>query len=181
MEALERTIAIVVAAGLVLGGCAGLTGRSAGRYIDDKVTTAKVKTRIATVDAATLTRVNVDTYNGTVYLNGIVGNEDEKRRIEERARQDGHQVVSNLQIREHRTAATRGHPAASPAMERREQTAAMPAGMVQGEVADVDHGTGMVKVRTADGTMDLHLAPSAVTNLRPGDRVRVSLTPESPR
>ena len=71
-----RLIALgLMAVGLV-SACSSMTGRTAGRYIDDKTITAKVKTKLATEDKlSTLTRVNVDTNNGVVTLMGTVPDE----------------------------------------------------------------------------------------------------------
>jgi hypothetical protein len=86
---------------LMLGtGCRSLTGRPLGRWVDDHALTAAVKTRLAAMRASTLTRINVDTYEGTVYLSGIVQDEETKRRAEAIARavDNVDQVVTNLQV-----------------------------------------------------------------------------------
>jgi hypothetical protein len=44
-----------------------------------------------------------------------------------------------------------------------------------GEVTDVDHGTGKVELRTAEGDLHLHFPPSALRDVKRGDRLAVEL------
>ncbi len=63
----------------LLTACASMTGETAGRYFDDRTTTAEIKTKLATQDRlSTLTRVNVDTRNGVVTLTGTVPDQQTK-------------------------------------------------------------------------------------------------------
>ncbi len=63
--------ALVLVIGLV-AGCQTMTGRSAGRYIDDRTITASVKTKLVADRLSNMSRVSVKTVNGTVYLGGVV-------------------------------------------------------------------------------------------------------------
>jgi hyperosmotically inducible protein len=85
---------------LLISGCTALTGESAGQYVDDSTITASVKTKLAGDKLATLTRVDVDTTNQVVSLNGIVETQQQKQRAEELAHQvSGVKAVkNNLQI-----------------------------------------------------------------------------------
>jgi hypothetical protein len=47
--------------------------------------------------------------------------------------------------------------------------------LLRGEVAKLDHATGVVAVKTEKGTLDLWFPPTAVKDLKPGDRVEVQL------
>ena len=111
-------LALVAALALALAGagCVSLTGRTAGRWVDDQTITASVKTRLAGIRTGMLVDVNVDTYDGVVYLTGAVDSAETKRRMEEVAQtvKNVEQVVMNVTVQ--RPAAT-GHAAASPAME----------------------------------------------------------------
>ena len=80
--------------------CQTMTGQSAGRYLDDSTITAKVKSRLVGDKASNLTRVGVDTVNGTVSLTGMVDSVHDKVMAEEAARTvDGVRSVNNqLQI-----------------------------------------------------------------------------------
>jgi hyperosmotically inducible periplasmic protein len=80
-------------------GCAKLTGRSAGRNIDDATITTEVKGKLAGDSARTLTSVHVNTVNGTVYLSGMVPDAYTRQRATEIARSiDGvEKVVNNIQ------------------------------------------------------------------------------------
>jgi len=83
-----------------LAGCQSMTGKSAGATVDDSTLTAKVKTKLVGDKAANFTRIDVDTNNGIVYLNGIVPDAQQKAKAEELARNtDGvKKVINNLQI-----------------------------------------------------------------------------------
>ena len=83
-----------------LTGCQALTGRTAGRNIDDFTITASVKARLVADKISNFTRIDVDTINAVVSLNGLVESEDEKRRAEDIASLvDGvEQIINNLQV-----------------------------------------------------------------------------------
>ena len=92
--------ALILALGLA--GCATMTGRTAGRNIDDATITTSVKAKLAKNESAkTLTSVDVDTVNGTVYLSGTVPDQAAKEQAGRLAREvDGAQrVVNNLQTK----------------------------------------------------------------------------------
>jgi osmotically-inducible protein OsmY len=86
---------------ITVAACTTLTGRTAGRNLDDASITAAVKAHLASDQARTLTSVDVDTVSGTVYLNGTVKDRTAKDQAEALAHQvDGvKRVVNNLQAR----------------------------------------------------------------------------------
>jgi hyperosmotically inducible protein len=86
----------------ILSGCTTLTGETLGQNVDDTTLTASIKTKLAADRLANLTRIDVDTYNGVVSLNGIVSTPNEKERAEEIARSVNgvKKVVNNLQVRQ---------------------------------------------------------------------------------
>jgi hyperosmotically inducible protein len=81
-------------------GCTSMTGKSAGENVDDATITATVKSKLAAEKPSTLTKVDVDTNKGTVYLTGNVATEDLKVRATQIARAVSgvHEVVNNLKI-----------------------------------------------------------------------------------
>ena len=81
-------------------GCTSTTGKSDGTNIDDANITASVKSKLVADKASNLTRVDVDTNNGTVYLNGTVASPEQKSRAEQLAWQASgvKTVVNNLQV-----------------------------------------------------------------------------------
>jgi hyperosmotically inducible protein len=85
---------------VALAACQSMTGKSAGTNIDDAGITASVKSKLVADKAANLTRVDVDTNNGTVYLNGTVDSPELKSRAEQIAWQANgvRSVVNNLQV-----------------------------------------------------------------------------------
>ncbi len=95
-----KTIAIVLMLASLVTGCRSMTGKSAGENIDDGTITASVKTKLVGDTASNLTRVNVDTNNATVYLNGTVESPEHKARAEQLAWQvkGVKSVVNNLQV-----------------------------------------------------------------------------------
>lgn len=97
----KRTLYTLLSAVLVAGlvGCTTMTGRSAGQNIDDATISASVKTNLAIERTRTLTAVDVDTVDGTVYLTGTAPNESAKERAGQIAEEvDGvRRVVNNLQ------------------------------------------------------------------------------------
>jgi hypothetical protein len=119
MPRATRSIAVLVTVLIVLAGCRTVTGRSAGQWIDDKTTTAKVKAAVASAQIGSLSRVDVDTSNGTVFVTGVTSNDSERQRIADAARMaaDGKPMTSNLVLvtakRDEAAAAAAMSPAAS--------------------------------------------------------------------
>ena len=101
MIAVLRSIAVMMALVLATAACQSMTGKSAGTNIDDATITATVKSRLVGHRAANLIRVDVDTNNGTVYLNGTVESAEQKVKAEQLAWQAKgvKSVVNNLQVR----------------------------------------------------------------------------------
>ena len=91
---------IVLAALLVINGCTAMTGQTAGQHVDDSTITASVKAKLVGDKAANLTRIEVDTTNQVVTLNGVVESADQKAKAEQLARQVGgvKSVKNNLQV-----------------------------------------------------------------------------------
>src|SRR6185503_9621714 len=100
MIAALRSIAVVMILVLATAACQSMTGKSAGTNFDDATITASVKSKLVADKAANLTRVDVDTNNGTVYLNGTVESAEQKSRAERLAWQSKgvKAVVNNLQV-----------------------------------------------------------------------------------
>ena len=91
---------IILTALLVISGCTSMTGQTAGQYIDDTTITTSVKAKLTAEKAANFTRINVDTNNQVVTLNGVVESADQKAKAEQLAREVGgvKSVKNNLQI-----------------------------------------------------------------------------------
>ena len=83
-----------------LGACQAVTGKTAGRVIDDKSITAQVKGKLTTDRISNFSRVDVDTDRGVVHLSGVVQSAEQKARAAELAREvEGvRRVDNNLQI-----------------------------------------------------------------------------------
>ena len=95
-----NALGVAVVALALVAGCQSLTGKSAGTNVDDSAVTASVKTKLVADKAANLTRIDVDTNRGTVYLTGSVDTAEQKARAEQLAwRASGVKgVVNNLQV-----------------------------------------------------------------------------------
>ncbi len=91
---------IVLVVLLVISGCTSMTGQTAGQQVDDSTITASVKAKLVGDKAANLTRIEVDTTNQVVTLNGVVESADQKAKAEQLARQVGgvKGVKNNLQV-----------------------------------------------------------------------------------
>ena len=95
------TLSSIILTGLlVISGCTSMTGQSAGQYIDDTSITTSVKAKLTAEKAVNFTRIDVDTTNQVVTLNGIVESADQKAKAEQLAREVGgvKSVKNNLQI-----------------------------------------------------------------------------------
>jgi hyperosmotically inducible protein len=95
-----KVVAVVLMIASLAAGCRAMTGKSAGANIDDAQITAAVKSKLVADKASNLTRVDVDTNNGTVYLNGSVETPEQKTKAEQLAWQAKgvKSVVNNLQV-----------------------------------------------------------------------------------
>ena len=95
-----KIIIVTVLIALSLSGCAATTGKTAGENVDDAALTAAVKSQLVMDKAANLTRIDVDTSQGIVHLNGIVDSSQQKARAQELAgRVKGvRKVVNNIQV-----------------------------------------------------------------------------------
>lgn len=98
MQRLRWFVSVMALSVFMLVGCATLTGKTLGENVDDASITAAVKAKLAAERATTLTRIDVDTNQGIVYLNGVVENAAMKQRAAELARQvqGVRNVVNNL-------------------------------------------------------------------------------------
>jgi hyperosmotically inducible protein len=95
-----RTLAVMLVLVAAVSACTKTTGKSAGQNIDDATITASVKSKLVADKASNLTRVDVDTNNGTVYLNGTVETPENRTKAEQLAWQAKgvKAVVNNLQV-----------------------------------------------------------------------------------
>ena len=103
--AMGRAVVLVLLV-VASAGCS-LAGRSFGAYVDDQKVTAAVKMGLARKEPRTVTRVNVDTFGGTVYLTGEVASAIQKSDAEIAAWQvEGvTQVVNDLTVHGERSGA----------------------------------------------------------------------------
>ena len=100
MRYITKLSSLLLAAVLFLGGCTAMTGQTAGENIDDAAITARVKSVLAADRLSNLTRVDVDTTNQVVALNGVVPSREAKDRAEELAKEvrGVKKVQNNLQV-----------------------------------------------------------------------------------
>ena len=95
-----RSFSAVLAMVFVLAACQATTGRTAGQNVDDAGVTTRVNAALVSDKPSNFTRIDVDTTNGVVALNGTVETPEQKARAEQLAsRVDGvKKVINNLQI-----------------------------------------------------------------------------------
>src|SRR5262245_18361207 len=91
---------VVLAALLVISGWTYMTGQTAGQYVDDTTIAASVKAKLVGDKTANLTRIEVDTTNQVLTLNGIVETTYQKAKAEQLTRHVGgvRRVKNNLQV-----------------------------------------------------------------------------------
>ncbi len=95
-----RTLTVIAVLLTMVVGCSRITGKTARQNVDDASITAAVKGKLVADSASNLTRVDVDTNRGTVYLNGTVQTPEQKANAEDLAWQAKgvKSVVNNLQV-----------------------------------------------------------------------------------
>lgn len=100
MRHVLRSVFVLALLVTVTAGCTAMTGKSAGTNVDDSKITAMVKEKLAMEKVSTLTKIDVDTNKGTVYLTGNVENEDLKAKATDIASRVAgvNQVVNNLKV-----------------------------------------------------------------------------------
>ena len=96
----NATVAMALVLAVVLAACTSATGKSLGRTIDDATITAEVKAKLAAEKISTLTRIDVDTNQGVVALNGTVQSEVMRLRATDVALgvKGVREVVNNLRV-----------------------------------------------------------------------------------
>jgi hyperosmotically inducible protein len=89
--------AVIVVVSLAAAACASTrTTKSAGEQVDDTVTTAAVKSALIADPATKAYQIDVETFKGTVQLNGFVDSAESKSRATEVAKkQKGVVAVRN--------------------------------------------------------------------------------------
>jgi osmotically-inducible protein OsmY len=95
-----KRLAVTLALLFFMTGCQAMTGQTMGETIDDSYITGAVKTQLASDKMVSLTRVEVETNNGIVYLTGQVQTAEQRSHIGSLASQvkGVKQVVNNLQV-----------------------------------------------------------------------------------
>jgi osmotically-inducible protein OsmY len=99
MRAFKR-LAATLAVVFFMTGCQAMTGQTMGETIDDSYITGAVKTQLAADKMVSLTRVEVETNNGVVYLTGQVQTAEQRSHVGSIASQvkGVKKVVNNLQV-----------------------------------------------------------------------------------
>jgi hyperosmotically inducible periplasmic protein len=95
-----KRLAVTLAVLFFMTGCQAMTGQTMGESIDDSYITSSVKTQLASDKMVSLTRVEVETNNGVVYLTGQVQTAEQRSHIGSLASQvkGVKRVVNNLQV-----------------------------------------------------------------------------------
>ena len=95
-----KRLAVTLVVLFLMTGCQAMTGQTMGETMDDSYITGAEKTQLASDKMVSLTRVEVETNNGVVYLTGQVETAEQRSRIGSLASQVGgvKKVVNNLQV-----------------------------------------------------------------------------------
>ena len=86
---------------LAITGCVSTPDRSAGRVLDDKMISSKVKSELDHAAVYKFNDVRVNTYKGVVQLSGFVDTEEQKQKAAEIAKQVGwvRDIVNNISLK----------------------------------------------------------------------------------
>ena len=100
VSSVNGMMGVAVAIMMLLAACSSMTGRTLGENIDDAGITAKVKAKLAGEKISTVTRIDVDTNQGVVALNGTVSSEEMRVRAAQLARdvKGVRDVLNNLRV-----------------------------------------------------------------------------------
>ena len=86
VRSMNGMVGVAVAIMMVLAACTSMTGKTLGENVDDAGITSQVKAKLAGEKISTVTRIDVDTNQGVVALNGTVTSEEMRARAAEVAR-----------------------------------------------------------------------------------------------
>jgi hyperosmotically inducible periplasmic protein len=81
MRNVMATIALLIFGLFMFSGCATLTGKTAGETVDDATITTQANAAIVKDADARLLKIDVDTRQGNVVLNGFVNSKETEQRI----------------------------------------------------------------------------------------------------
>jgi hyperosmotically inducible protein len=95
-----KMLTVTLALLFFMTGCQALTGRTMGENLDDSYITTAVKSKLASDKLVSLTRVEVETNNGIVYLTGQVETAEQRSHIGSLTSQVNgvKRVVNDLQV-----------------------------------------------------------------------------------
>jgi hyperosmotically inducible periplasmic protein len=81
MRNVMATVALLIFGLFMFSGCAALTGKTAGETVDDATITTQANAAIVKDADARLLKIDVDTRQGNVVLNGFVNSKETEQRI----------------------------------------------------------------------------------------------------
>jgi hyperosmotically inducible protein len=95
-----KRLAVTLVVLFIMTGCQAMTGQTMGETMDDSYITGAVKTQLASDKMVSLTRVEVETNNGVVYLTGQVQTAEQRSHVGSVTSQvkGVKKVVNNLQV-----------------------------------------------------------------------------------
>ena len=95
-----KRLTVTLAVLFFMTGCQAMTGQTMGETMDDSYITGAVKTQLASDKMVSLTRMEVETNNGVVYLTGQVQTAEQRSHIGSLTSQvkGVKRVVNNLQV-----------------------------------------------------------------------------------
>lgn len=161
--------AIIVVCALAFVGCRSTTGRSFGQQVDDKTTTAQVKTKLITERFSNLFSTDVGTNFGVVHLGGTVQTPEQRAEAERIAsRTTGvKRVVNQIVVVPRDQATAKAGDGASPA-------ASPGPSALTGEITAIDAASGDVTLKTSSGDVVVRLPAATARDLHQGQRLSIN-------
>ena len=170
---------------MVLTACESMTGKTAGRTIDDTALTASVQGKLTADKLSSFSRINVDTERSVVTLNGVVQTVEEKSRAEDLARQVAGvtKVNNNLQIQSlagNVTSAPEGQEGGKQMNDEMEGEQSQHVEAIKGEVLRIEGDNYFVM---AEGGMEVRLHTDDSTqktgDIHQGDRIEAQMNDQN--
>ena len=170
---------------MTLTACESMTGKTAGRTIDDAAVTASVQGKLTADKLSNFSRINVDTDRSVVSLNGVVRTVEEKSRAEDLARQVAGvtNVNNNLQIQSlagNANSVTEGQDGDKQVNEEVVDSQSQRVEAIKGEVLRIEGDNYFVKAEDGrEVRLNVDYDTQKTGDVKPGDRIEAQMNDQN--